>query len=85
MYIFSFNWHLKNIAQFVFLQSHLFRIIIDILISGLWPSEWYSSVCDIAVASPLLLSRTQNRSEMKELRYTYAVRDDSVSVVSIMS
>ncbi|XP_066970314.1 phosphatidylinositol 4-kinase alpha isoform X2 [Macrobrachium rosenbergii] len=48
--------------------------------SGLWPPEWYAAVCDIAVASPLLLSRTQNRSEMKELRYTYAVRDDSVSV-----
>ncbi|KAK7078017.1 Phosphatidylinositol 4-kinase alpha, partial [Halocaridina rubra] len=51
--------------------------------SGLWPSEWYMSVCDIAVTSPLLLSRTQHRSEMKELRYTYPVRDDSVSVAEL--
>lgn len=40
------------------------------------------AVCDIAVTSPQLLSRTQHRSEMKELYYTYAVRDESVSVVS---
>ncbi|XP_047491882.1 phosphatidylinositol 4-kinase alpha-like isoform X2 [Penaeus chinensis] len=48
--------------------------------SGLWPAEWYMAVCDIAVTSPQLLSRTQHRSEMKELYYTYAVRDESVSV-----
>ncbi|CAL4078353.1 unnamed protein product, partial [Meganyctiphanes norvegica] len=48
--------------------------------SGLWPSDWYNSLCDIAIKSPLLLSRTQHRSEMKELKYSYAVRDDSVSV-----
>ncbi|XP_045112601.1 phosphatidylinositol 4-kinase alpha-like [Portunus trituberculatus] len=48
--------------------------------SGLWPPEWHLAVCDIAVTSPLLLSQTKHRSEMKELKYTYAVRDDSVSV-----
>lgn len=53
-----------------------------LLFTGLWPAEWYMAVCDIAVTSPQLLSRTQHRSEMKELYYTYAVRDESVSVVS---
>ncbi|XP_076062775.1 phosphatidylinositol 4-kinase III alpha isoform X2 [Oratosquilla oratoria] len=48
--------------------------------SGLWPADWHHCVCDVAVKSPLLLSRTQHRSEMKELKYTYAVRDSSVSV-----
>ncbi|KAG7162490.1 Phosphatidylinositol 4-kinase alpha-like [Homarus americanus] len=48
--------------------------------SGLWPADWHMAVCDIAVTSPLLLSHTKHRSEMKELKYTYAVRDDSVSV-----
>ncbi|KAK3879548.1 hypothetical protein Pcinc_015884 [Petrolisthes cinctipes] len=48
--------------------------------SGLWPPDWHMAVCDIAVTSPLLLSHTKHRSEMKELKYTYAVRDDSVSV-----
>ncbi|KAF2369044.1 hypothetical protein FHG87_000212 [Trinorchestia longiramus] len=48
--------------------------------AGIWPAEWYGSVGHIAEKSPLLLSRTQNRSEMKELKYTYAVRDDSVAV-----
>ena len=52
------------------------------IIIGLWPPEWHLAVCDIAVTSPLLLSQTKHRSEMKELKYTYAVRDDSVSVVS---
>lgn len=48
---------------------------------GIWPAEWYGSVGLIAEKSPLLLSRTQNKSEMKELKYTYAVRDDSVALV----
>lgn len=48
--------------------------------SGLWPADWYEGVKQIAVKSPYLVSQTSSRSEMRELQYTSAVRNDSVSI-----
>lgn len=48
--------------------------------TGLWPQEWYAGVKEIAVKSPFLVSQTSLRSEMRELQYTSAVRNDSVSI-----
>ncbi|KAG6449776.1 hypothetical protein O3G_MSEX006205 [Manduca sexta] len=48
--------------------------------SGLWPQEWYTGVKEIAVKSPFLVSQTSLRSEFRELHYTSAVRNDSVSM-----
>ncbi|VVC98499.1 unnamed protein product, partial [Leptidea sinapis] len=47
---------------------------------GLWPQEWYAGVKEIAAKSPFLVSQTSLRSEMRELQYTSAVRNDSVSI-----
>lgn len=47
---------------------------------GLWPPEWYSGVREIAVKSPWLVSQSSRTSEMRELQYTSAVRNDSVSI-----
>ncbi|KAL0867906.1 hypothetical protein ABMA27_008587 [Loxostege sticticalis] len=51
--------------------------------SGLWPQEWYAGVKEIAVKSPYLVSQTSLRSEMRELQYTSAVRNDSVSQIEL--
>ncbi|KAK7873127.1 hypothetical protein R5R35_006354 [Gryllus longicercus] len=51
--------------------------------SGLWPNEWYDGVKTIAVKSPYLVSQTSSRSEMRELQYTSAVRNDSVSLAEL--
>ena len=50
--------------------------------AGLWPVEWHEGVKEIAVKSPYLTMQTSSRSEMREMQYTSAVRNDSVSVVS---
>lgn len=52
-------------------------------IKGLWPDEWYGGVKEIAVKSPSLVSQTSSRSEMRELQYTSAVRNESVSLTEL--
>ncbi|KAL5017409.1 hypothetical protein ScPMuIL_006998 [Solemya velum] len=44
--------------------------------SALWPKDWFMGVCDIAIKSPLLLSREHLRSE---LLHTTALRNDAIA------
>ncbi|BET02066.1 Phosphatidylinositol 4-kinase [Nesidiocoris tenuis] len=51
--------------------------------SGLWPNEWRQGVEQIAVKSPCLVAQSSSRSELRQLQYTSAVRNDSVSVTQL--
>ncbi|XP_034943088.1 phosphatidylinositol 4-kinase alpha [Chelonus insularis] len=46
----------------------------------IWPSEWYEGVKEISIKSPFLISQTNAKLEMRELQYTSAVRNESVSI-----
>ncbi|KAK0074484.1 hypothetical protein PV325_008278, partial [Microctonus aethiopoides] len=48
--------------------------------SRIWPTEWYEGVKEIAVKSPYLIAQTNAKLEMRELQYTSAVRNESVSM-----
>ena len=53
--------------------------------SILWPREWYEGVLSIAVKSPLLVSQFSLRSELRELKYTSALRNESMSFAPELS
>jgi hypothetical protein len=46
-----------------------------------WPAEWYQAVKDIGVKSPFLTSLSSQRSEIRELQYTFVLRQESISPV----
>ena len=46
--------------------------------SQLWPPEWYEGVLSIAVKSPLLVTQFALASELRELKYTSALRNESM-------
>lgn len=48
--------------------------------SRIWPAEWYEGVKEIAIKSPYLIAQTSAKLEMRELQYTSAVRNESVSI-----
>lgn len=64
------------------LNCFILLFIFNSYFVGLWPSEWYEGVKEIAIKSPCLVTQTSTRSQMRELQYTSAVRNESVSLVS---
>lgn len=69
----------------LFKDFWLYCIVMGFTNAQLWPSEWYQGVQQIAAKSPLLISQTAHRSEMRELNYTSAVKSDSVSLNELRS
>lgn len=64
----------------LFKDFWLYCVVMGFTNARCWPAEWYQGVQQIAAKSPLLISQTAHRSEMRELNYTSAVKSDSVSL-----
>lgn len=75
--------HPKIRLHKLFKDFWLYCIVLGFIDSRLWP--WYKDVQQIAAKSPLLISQTAHRSEMRELNYTSAVKSDSVSLNELRS
>lgn len=69
----------------LFKDFWLYCIVMGFTNSRLWPAEWYHGVQQIAAKSPLLISQTAHRSEMREANYTSAIKSDSVSLNELRS
>ncbi|CAD7087007.1 unnamed protein product [Hermetia illucens] len=69
----------------LFKDFWLYCVVMGFTNSRLWPIDWYHGVQQIATKSPLLISQTAHRSEMRELNYSSAVKSDSVSLNELRS
>lgn len=70
----------KSRLHKLFKDFWTYCVVMGFTNSRLWPTEWHQGVQTIAAKSPLLISQTPHRSEMRELNYTSAIRSDSVSL-----
>lgn len=64
----------------LFKDFWLYCVVMGFTNSKLWPEEWIKGVRQIAAKSPLLISQTAYRSEMREMNYTAVVKSDKVSL-----
>ncbi|CAG0882290.1 unnamed protein product [Darwinula stevensoni] len=71
--------HPKPRLHRLFRDFWLYCVIMGFTNASQWPTEWHEAVKDIAVKSPLLTSLSAQRSEIRELQYTSALRSDSVA------
>ncbi|XP_055594149.1 phosphatidylinositol 4-kinase alpha isoform X1 [Uranotaenia lowii] len=69
----------------LFKDFWLYCVVMGFTNSRLWPSDWYQGVQQIAAKSPLLITQTAHRSEIRELNYSSAIRSDSVSLNELRS
>lgn len=69
----------------LFKDFWMYCVVMGFTNARLWPSDWIQGVQEIAAKSPLLISQTPHKSEMRELNYSSAIRSDSVSVNELRS
>lgn len=69
----------------LFKDFWLYCIVMGFTNARLWSAEWYQGVQQIAAKSPLLISQTAHRSEMREMNFTSAIKSDSVSLNELRS
>ncbi|XP_037935498.1 phosphatidylinositol 4-kinase alpha isoform X1 [Teleopsis dalmanni] len=64
----------------LFKDFWVYCVVMGFWDARLWPADWYHGVQQIAAKSPLLISQTAHKSDMRELNYTSAIKSDSVSL-----
>lgn len=69
----------------LFKDFWLYCVVMGFTNARLWPTDWIQGVQEIAAKSPLLISQTPHKSEMRELNYSSAIRSDSVSLNELRS
>ncbi|XP_055374781.1 phosphatidylinositol 4-kinase alpha [Condylostylus longicornis] len=69
----------------LFKDFWLYCVVMGFTNSRLWPADWYQGVQQIAAKSPLLISQTAYKGEMRELNYTSAIKNDSVNLNELRS
>lgn len=69
----------------LFKDFWMYCVVMGFTNARLWPSDWIQGVQEIAAKSPLLISQTPHKSEMRELNYSSAIRSDSVSLNELRS
>lgn len=74
----------RNSVHKLFFDFWLYCVVMGFTLqeAALWPEEWYQAVLEIAVKSPLLVSRSKGAesAEMRERKFNAALRNDSISV-----
>ncbi|XP_030382082.1 phosphatidylinositol 4-kinase alpha isoform X1 [Scaptodrosophila lebanonensis] len=63
----------------LFKDFWVYCVVMGFTNARLWPADWYQGVQQIAAKSPLLISQTAHKSDMRELNYTLAIKSDSVN------
>lgn len=69
----------------LFKDFWIYCVVMGFTNARLWPTDWIQGVQQIAAKSPLLISQTPHKSEMRELNYSSAIRSDSVSLQELRS
>lgn len=69
----------------LFKDFWVYCVVMGFTNSRLWSAEWYNGVQQIAAKSPLLISQTAHKSDMRELNYTSAIKSDSISLNELRS
>ncbi|XP_067636083.1 phosphatidylinositol 4-kinase alpha isoform X2 [Eurosta solidaginis] len=69
----------------LFKDFWVYCVVMGFTNARLWPADWYQGVQQIAAKSPLLISQTTHKSDMRELNYTSAIKSDSVSLNELRS
>uniref|UniRef100_A0A1A9ULE3 Phosphatidylinositol 4-kinase alpha n=1 Tax=Glossina austeni TaxID=7395 RepID=A0A1A9ULE3_GLOAU len=69
----------------LFKDFWVYCVVMGFTNARLCSSEWYAGVQQIAAKSPLLISQTTHKSDMRELNYTSAIKNDSISLNELRS
>lgn len=69
----------------LFKDFWVYCVVMGFTNARLWSQEWYTGVQQIAAKSPLLISQTTHKSDMRELNYTSAIKNDSISLNELRS